>query len=153
MAQLLSTQLADSVRDYVFVDFCAGAGGPTPFIEEHLNGHLLQASTSTAQEKNDGADSGVHGDKNASPDEPVQFVLTDLHPHEENWRAVAAQRPNVGYEARPVDAANVPAELVSRYKEGGKKLFRLFNLAFHHFDDPLARAILKNTIETSNGFG
>lgn len=31
-------------------------------------------------------------------------------------------------------------------------MFRLFNLAFHHFDDPLAKAILKNTLETSDGF-
>jgi hypothetical protein len=34
----------------------------------------------------------------------------------------------------------------------GTRPFRLFNLAFHHFEDPLAKAILKNTLETSDGF-
>jgi len=34
----------------------------------------------------------------------------------------------------------------------GKKVMRLFSLAFHHFDDDLAGKVLENTIETSDGF-
>ena len=90
---------------------------------------------------------------NAERHGPVRFVLTDLHPHEENWRRAAERSANIGYEASSVDAANVPPAMLDGYKKDGKKVFRLFNLAFHHFDDPLAKAILKNTVETSDGFG
>lgn len=90
---------------------------------------------------------------NAERRGPVRFVLTDLHPHEENWRRAAERSANIGYEASSVDAANVPPAMLDGYKKDGKKVFRLFNLAFHHFDDPLAKAILKNTVETSDGFG
>ena len=33
-----------------------------------------------------------------------------------------------------------------------EKMFRLFSLAFHHFDDELATKILRNTLQTSDGF-
>jgi hypothetical protein len=62
----------------------------------------------------------------------------------------------VGYVPYPVDAANVPEELVGRYRGEGKRVFRLFNLAFHHFDDGLARRILRGTVEgagAGEGFG
>jgi hypothetical protein len=82
----------------------------------------------------------------------VKFVLTDLHPHPDDWAIAARESPNISYEPGSVDAANVPPELVGRYKNEGKKVMRLFSLAFHHFDDPLAKAILKNTVETSDAF-
>lgn len=83
---------------------------------------------------------------------PCQFVLTDLHPHVEEWAVAARDSRNVSYEAGSVDAANVPPELVERFTREGKKVCRLFSLAFHHFDDPLAKAILRNTVETSDAF-
>ena len=155
VARLLATQLGDSVHDYVFIDFCAGGGGPTPSIERHLNKRILAPAAGPVSAPGSYAavaakDTPAEG---SSARRPVRFVLTDLHPHEENWRAAAARSPNVSYEARSVDAANVPADLLDGYKKDGKKAFRLFNLAFHHFDDPLAKAILKNTVETSDGFG
>ncbi|KAL1872642.1 hypothetical protein VTK73DRAFT_1403 [Phialemonium thermophilum] len=193
VARVLDSQLGASIRDYVFIDFCAGAGGPTAYIEKRLNQRLGESksasngSGATGSRKGkpgpksgpgsyaavaalgtpaENGSSGSGGGSNSSPStgsngatpvastlEPVRFVLTDLYPHEENWRKVAARSPNVTYVAESVDAANVPAELVARYKNDGKKVFRLFNLAFHHFDDPLARLILKNTVETSDGFG
>lgn len=140
VAQILGKELGPSVRDYVFIDFCAGGGGPTPRIERRLNRQLAEAAT-------------ANGSPQPTKSDAVQFVLTDLHPHVDNWAQAAAASPNVHYEAEPVDAANAPPELVARYKTKGKRVFRLFNLAFHHFDDPLARAILKNTVETSDGFG
>ncbi|KAJ4418947.1 hypothetical protein N0V85_001246 [Neurospora sp. IMI 360204] len=134
VANLLSDTLGQAVFDHVFIDFCAGAGGPTPSIERHLNATLPPSSQQNEKEG-------------------VQFVLTDLHPHVPDWKKAAAESSHLSYVADPVDAANAPANLVGQYKDKGKKVFRLFNLAFHHFDDPLARAILKNTVETSDGFG
>ncbi|GKT94111.1 hypothetical protein Ct61P_11961 [Colletotrichum tofieldiae] len=114
---------------YTFIDFCAGSGGPTPAIERYVNRHL------TAQKQPN-----------------VDFVLTDLHPNTDAWARAAAKSDHIGYEPNSVDAAAAPRELVDGYTSRGKKVFRLFNLAFHHFDDPLAKAILKNTLETSDGF-
>jgi hypothetical protein len=37
VASTLRSVLSTSVVDYTYVDFCAGAGGPTPFIERDLN--------------------------------------------------------------------------------------------------------------------
>ncbi|KAK0628730.1 hypothetical protein B0T17DRAFT_486187 [Bombardia bombarda] len=136
VAHKLSSHLSTTVRDYVFIDFCAGGGGPTPSIEAHMNQEL----NSTRPDANGAL-------------EPVRFILTDLHPHVEDWQKAAALSPNVSFVAQSVDAAAAPAELVAAQKRSGKKVFRLFNLAFHHFDDPLAQAILKNTVETSDGFG
>ncbi|KAI0002629.1 hypothetical protein F4779DRAFT_129828 [Xylariaceae sp. FL0662B] len=83
----------------------------------------------------------------------VRFVLTDLHPHVEAWETAAGQSPYLTYVREPVDAASAPAKLLGQQVVDGKGVFRLFNLAFHHFDDRLARAILRNTVETSDGFG
>jgi hypothetical protein len=141
---------ARSLPDYTFVDFCAGAGGPTPTIERTLNARLLAASSSALL--------------NGSPSTgPAQFVLTDLHPHLPSWSAASKRSENLTYISTPVDASAAPPDLL-RLVSGGerrrhgrhmenKKIFRLFNLAFHHFDDPLAAAILKNTVETSDAFG
>jgi len=61
------------------------------------------------------------------------------------------------YVPHPVDAADVDKEFVERMREGGRrKVFRIFNLAFHHFDDRLARGILKGCVEgarVGEGFG
>jgi hypothetical protein len=129
VASTLSRTLSDDVTTYTFVDFCAGAGGPTPFIERDLNAQLSQAGN------NDGA---------------VKFVLTDIHPHIPDWTKASKKSENLSFVADSVDAANAPSDLAG---QDGKKIFRLYNLAFHHFDDKLGSAILKNTIETADGFG
>ncbi|WYZ35657.1 hypothetical protein EsH8_X_000304 [Colletotrichum jinshuiense] len=128
-AQVLQRILGPRLPSYTFIDFCAGSGGPTPAIERAVNRHL------TAQKQPN-----------------VDFVLTDLHPNTEAWARAAANSNHIGYEPESVDAANAPRDLIAGYTSKGKKVFRLFNLAFHHFDDPLAKAILKNTIGTSDGF-
>jgi hypothetical protein len=139
VAGLLTTHLGDSrtetnIHDYVFIDFCAGGGGPTPSIERHVN---------IDQQR-----------EHIELPEPVQFVLTDLHPHVELWSQAAAQSPNLSYVRESVDASRAPRDLTARYtRQGKKKVFRLFNLAFHHFDDALARRILRDTVEGSHGFG
>ena len=101
----------------------------------------------------------------------VDFVLTDIHPHLAAWRRASSRSPHLRYVAKSVDAANAPRDLLdwvvvegegkaTTTRGGGvggssnqkKKIFRLFNLAFHHFDDDLAREIMRNTLETSEGF-
>ncbi|KAM7202529.1 hypothetical protein V8F33_002749 [Rhypophila sp. PSN 637] len=155
VARILSTQLKSTIRDYVFIDFCAGGGGPTPMIEKHLNSSLTSSSVpSTIQQNGHGHGNGNGSNHNPnSKEEAVRFVLTDLHPHPTSWSLASSQSQNLSFVPYPVDASSAPPSLVETYKGQGKKVFRLFNLAFHHFDDPLAKAILRNTLETSDGFG
>ena len=134
-AHLVASTLLDVVPSrkapqYTFVDFCAGAGGPTPTIELAVNAQLATEAAPAA----------------------AQFVLTDLHPHREAWLLAAKKSDHLGYVSQPVDAAAAPRDLL-KGRKGGAKVFRLFNLAFHHFDDPLAAEIMRNTIETADGFG
>ncbi|KAF4971107.1 hypothetical protein FSARC_1998 [Fusarium sarcochroum] len=125
-AQVLIEQLSTSLSDFTFIDFCAGGGGPTPSMARTVNAHL----------RSQGSD-------------PVRFILTDLHPNVEAWDRVAQKNPLLTYERTSVDATAAPKHLVRR--DDGTKPFRLFNLAFHHFDDDLAKAILRDTVETSEG--
>ncbi|KAL9617835.1 MAG: hypothetical protein Q9160_007385 [Pyrenula sp. 1 TL-2023] len=134
VSSILFRVLGDSTTSYTFVDFAAGAGGPTPVIESELNRQLKAQSR-----------------------EPVRFVLTDLHPHVKAWKAAAKKSHYLDYVAEPVDAARAPESLhtqtQTQQQQAGKKLFRIFNLAFHHFDDRLASQIVKDTLRTSDGFG
>ncbi|KAI9708993.1 MAG: hypothetical protein M1812_007806 [Candelaria pacifica] len=135
VSSVLRHLLNTSKSQYTIVDFCAGAGGPTPTIEKLLNEQL--ASETKAKD----------GDYNA-----VDFILTDLHPHLDAWQEAVKKSDNLKYISKSIDAANAPSELIKK-KAQGRKVIRLFNLAFHHFDDELATQILKNTIETADGFG
>lgn len=128
--------LGSRVSDYVYVDFASGAGGPTPYIEQHLNEELRKQGK-----------------------EDVKFVLTDISPHVNAWEAIAKKSDNITYVPYSVDATNAPpAEELLKHVPGagvqGKKvkIMRLFSLAFHHFDDELAAKVLENTVETADGF-
>jgi hypothetical protein len=125
-AQVLIKELNTSLSEFTFIDFCAGGGGPTPSIAKTVNAHLR-----------------FHGS------DPARFILTDLHPNVDAWEQVAQKNPLLTYERNSVDATSAPKHLVRR--EDGTKPFRLFNLAFHHFDDDLASAILRDSVETSEG--
>jgi len=145
LAASLLIQHVPDLSGWVAVDFCAGGGGPTPSIERFVNARLE-------------ASAKARGNRTVAA--PVRFVLTDLHPHPEDWAAAAARSPNLTYESKPLDASAAAQDVIDKYAvvpgPGGtqsrKRVMRLFNLAFHHFDDNLARAILKNTVETSDGF-
>ncbi|KAL2162252.1 hypothetical protein VTH06DRAFT_7165 [Thermothelomyces fergusii] len=131
VARLLRTHLSPGLHSYTFIDFCAGGGGPTPSIERHLNGPL-------AFGRGRGGRGGGQEQRDGEKKPPLQFVLTDLHPHVDLWAQAAARSPNLSYVADP----------------GTNKVFRLFNLAFHHFDDALARKILRDTVDGGgDGFG
>jgi hypothetical protein len=153
VASTLYRALSDDVTKYTYVDFCAGAGGPTPFIEKDLNSQL---SSGIADESSSNAASvtgltprSPHAAKPISKGN-VKFVLTDIHPHIPDWTEASKRSENLSFVSDSVDAANAPASL---NRNGEQKIFRLYNLAFHHFDNELGSAILRNTIETADGFG
>lgn len=137
VASTIGRELGSRTSEYTYVDFCSGAGGPTPQIETFLNAQLAQTT------KHDKASA------------PVQFLLTDLHPHIEAWKAAAKKSDYLSFIAEPVNAAEAPKDLLTRPGNASeeRRLFRLFSLAFHHFDDEIAINILENTLETADGFG
>ncbi|CRK23965.1 hypothetical protein BN1723_003104, partial [Verticillium longisporum] len=146
-ADILEREIGQaSLPSHTFIDFCAGSGGPTPTIERILNRRLAAASLP-----------------------PATFVLTDLHPNPASWSRAAAASSNLVYEPDPIDASAAPPSLLAQHRGSStvssssssssatektkkKEIFRLFNLAFHHFPDPLARRILRDTLSTSSGF-
>ncbi|OBT86893.1 hypothetical protein VE02_03853 [Pseudogymnoascus sp. 03VT05] len=145
VSSIIYKTLDESVTKYTYVDFCAGAGGPTPCIERELNQKLAKTKSSS-EPTGPGATRVVNGE----PNESVRFVMTDLHPHIADWKEACSKSKNLTFVSEPVDATNASADLILN---DGKKVFRMFNLAFHHFDDSLGRDILKNTLKTSDGFG
>ncbi|PKS05050.1 hypothetical protein jhhlp_008417 [Lomentospora prolificans] len=119
---------------HTYIDFCAGGGGPTPEIERIVNDGL----------KRRGIDEAA-------------FVMTDLHPNVESWRRCCIGRRTLAFEPESVDARD-GGDVVRRWAGKGRRgseegrVCRLFNLAFHHFDDGLAGDILRDTVETSHAF-
>lgn len=152
VSRILATELGDWASDYVVVDYCAGGGGPTPYIERFLNAQ----TAATPRKPKDDDDNNNKNNNNKL----VHFVLTDLHPHIPNWALAASTSPQVHYAPASIDAANSPADLLTTVEpplppsltNNITKTFRTFHLSFHHFPDPLARDILRNTMTTSNGF-
>ncbi|KAM5347986.1 hypothetical protein ACJ41O_007810 [Fusarium nematophilum] len=124
VCDVITANLPGHPSDYHFVDACAGAGGPTPIFEEILNGRML--------------DEGKP---------PIEFLLTDLYPDLEAWKAIVAKSDHISYVEKPVDATRA-----SRYAARDKKELRIFNMCFHHFDDEGARKVLRSCIEESDSF-
>ena len=178
VALVLQKTLGHHIRNYTFVDFCSGAGGPTPSIEWFVN-RALQDGEGTGERRAaqldgfatpDAVDGGNVGEDKEG-EGGVPFVMTDIHPHLPAWRSAGARSRLLGYIPEPIDAADAPADMLSlvegatrgaeygnvvrREEQGferGRPIFRLFSLAFHHFDDELAERILRNTLQTSDGF-
>lgn len=152
VATTLYRILSGNVTDYTYIDFCAGAGGPTPFIEKDLNTQLSSHTSSTSFTTGSQSNGLImRSPRNTnSNNDAVNFVLTDIHPHIPDWTEASKRSENLSFISESVDAANAPTHLNFR---DGRKVFRLYNLAFHHFDDELGLAILRNTLETAEGFG
>jgi hypothetical protein len=73
---------------------------------------------------------------------PPRFLLTDLFPRVRIWTQAKRQRPeSIDFIAEPVDATRIPASL----SEGRA---RVIVNAFHHFEPDLARAILRNAVDS-----
>lgn len=98
----------------------------------------------------------------------IRFRLSDLYPNIDAWIAHAARSDYLSFVPQPVDASNPPFAVLSRpstsnadeqdallargLQSDGSKVFRLFCLSFHHFDDAAARRVLKSTLATSDAF-
>ncbi|KAI1404842.1 hypothetical protein F4819DRAFT_494623 [Hypoxylon fuscum] len=126
-AEFACDVMLDHIPDlsaYTLVDPCAGGGGPIPILEPALNRKLRERGR-----------------------DPVRFVLSDLWPSLERWASIAKRSENIRYIAEPRDATKV-----GRLAEPGKKECRLYNLCFHHFDDPAAELVLRSAVESSDAF-
>jgi len=113
---VLRSMLADSKTSRV-VDLCSGGGGPIISLYEEL-----------------------------LPDhDQIQFTLTDKFPNIKAFQRLSSQYPSgIRYVADPVDATNVPRDLV------GIRI--LFN-AFHHFPPESARLVLENAVLAQQPIG
>lgn len=114
----------EKATKYTYIDACAGAGGPTPLIEQHMNAKLASAGL-----------------------DKVRFVLTDLWPDIKAWKEITSGSENISYIAQPVDATKGVRICGSEGKE-----CRMFNLSFHHFDDAAAQMVLNSAIESADAF-
>lgn len=115
VARVLRIQLGATLSEYTFVDFCAGAGGPTPAIERVLNSSINRTNISPWSRNGkmvDDDDDGDDGDDD-DDDRGVDFVLTDLHPHLSAWHTAARQSPHILFVPASVDASAVPQDLLS----------------------------------------
>jgi len=159
-ASTLRSLLGPSLTSYTFVDFCSGAGGPTPSVEQSIN-LKLRSNAAWSRDKSTSNDIELvrlNGAGKEPIDDSVDFVLTDIHPHLEAWEKAAKRSDHLRFVREGVDAGNAPLDLLARVEglsseQQQKKVVRLFSLAFHHFDDPAATQILRNTLQTSSGFG
>ncbi|KAF2164607.1 hypothetical protein M409DRAFT_67744 [Zasmidium cellare ATCC 36951] len=139
VAGTLAQVLGVRCRDYTFVDFCAGAGGPTPFIEKEF--------------------------KRGAKGLAAKFVLTDIEPHLSAWRGHSSSSPHILYIATPVDATEPPSSTTlanMACHSSGKvdhdslqrqKTFRLFFLALHHLDQAIAQKVLRNALSSPDCAG
>lgn len=144
-AEVLQSELPGDLSSYTFVDFCAGGGGPTPEIERVVNGSLR-----AREGRDDGGVGGAGEDGGEEEAREAVFVMTDLFPNVESWKRLVRGRKSLFFEEKSVDARD-GGEVVKGWKGNGR-VCRLFNLAFHHFDDELAGDILKDTLENSDAF-
>jgi hypothetical protein len=110
--------------EFTIIDPCAGGGGPIPILEPALNRKLRARGAA-----------------------PVRFVMSDLWPSLERWKSIAKRSEHIHYVAEPRDATKVGS-----LAEPGKKECRIYNLCFHHFDDPDAQLVLKSAVVSSDAF-
>jgi len=128
--------------NWTVIDFCSGAGGPVPLIERLVN----------------------HGRKSRDT-EAIPFRLSDISPNLDAWMEHAALSDYLSFVPQPVDASFPPFSVISTTTRGskeaafqagfssnGSKVFRLFCLSFHHFDDETAVRVMKSTLDTSDAF-
>ncbi|EAW12903.1 uncharacterized protein ACLA_013380 [Aspergillus clavatus NRRL 1] len=121
-AAALITDTLPNPSSFTYVDLCAGAGGPTATMETVLNARFR-----------------------ARGQPPASFVLTDLHPRPEPWARIAKRQAHVSFVDGPVDATRCGR--VARGRE-----CRVFNLCFHHFDDVVARRVLRSAVQEGDAF-
>ena len=162
VARTLQRLLGRNIPSYTFVDFCSGAGGPIPSIERKINASLQQEAKRQDALRHSQLDGHAPANEEVEEAQTVDFLMTDIHPHLSAWRQACKTSENLRYVPAPVDAASAPKDLLqlagsptygnTLQPKHNRKVFRLFCLAFHHFDDEMAVRILQNTLATSSGF-
>jgi salicylate hydroxylase len=90
-------------------------------------------------------ESELNKELEAQGKDPIQFILSDLHPHIEAWERISKKQQNISYIETPVDS-----RAVSRI--GNKKKRRVFSICFHHFSDEDAAGILKSAVQSADSF-
>ncbi|KAK7546267.1 hypothetical protein BKA81DRAFT_31827 [Phyllosticta paracitricarpa] len=145
-AELAATVIVEALDDFAelddsglaVVDFCSGSGGPVPTIEKAVNRRRKERGLS-----------------------PVSFLMTDLNPHVDAWKAASAKSSHLSFIPESVDATHPPSSVINASSDpenrssnlGPKRrIFRLYCLCFHHFSDPMARQVLASTLDTADGF-
>ncbi len=77
---------------------------------------------------------------------PPHFLLSDLHPRIEVWRATELEHPEtIRFEASPIDATSVPAAL------GHERARTMINV-FHHLPPDIAGAVLRDAVSSKGIF-
>ncbi|THZ24665.1 hypothetical protein D6C89_04800 [Aureobasidium pullulans] len=139
-ARLIHTFLDDfpdiDTEQYFVIDFCSGAGGPTPLIEKTVNEARARAGH-----------------------QAIPFRLSDFHPNLDAWMPLATHSANLSFIPQPVDATDTlhaPPLVVSKTSSmpnstGDHKSIHLYNLSFHHFADADAARIMASTLTTADG--
>jgi hypothetical protein len=84
-----------------------------------------------------------------------------LYPNIPAWEAHAKKSDNLTFIEESVDATRPPPSALSITTSSPSpspstkpqtRIFRLFNLSFHHFPDVLAKQVLRSTLRNSDGF-
>lgn len=77
--------------------------------------------------------------------------MSDIKPNVPAWEKAVRGSRNLSFVAESVDATDPPEAVVSA-KRTDRAVFRVYCLAFHHFDDGLAAKVLQSTLGTADGF-
>lgn len=104
----------------------------------------------------------VNAHRHSSGKTPISFELSDIKPHIDAWMKSAAHSAHLTFVPQAVDATNPPVSVTSVSTLNGSssdsligpdsRIFRLYCLAFHHFNDEMAAKVLKSSMDTSDGF-
>ena len=111
---VLLNEVLKQTGETKIVDLCSGGGG---YIEQ------------------------VYHEFNYVPTNDISFTLTDKFPNIEAYKHLQNKtNGKIGFDARSVDAASVPADL-----KGTRTMFS----AIHHFQPGQVRSILKNAVDNN----
>ncbi len=159
------------------VDLCSGAGGPIPHIEKIIKYVTTPISRCPVKLIRQNP-SKPSQNRSRSLLSPIDFLLTDIHPHPSAWDALLSHSPmgSLSYVKVPVDATNAPCSIfdassknvVASSSSGSpmnghgktanpesatQRTMRTFFLAFHHFDEDGARRVLRDAMINSDAIG
>ncbi|KAI4145213.1 MAG: hypothetical protein LQ341_002448, partial [Variospora aurantia] len=119
VARILQSVLGPAIREYTFIDFCSGAGGPTPKLEREVNKALALESIDKYHAKkqqisNRRKDATAPANGNGKPTDhdhdndysssSVDFILTDIFPHIPSWKLACSHSAHLHYIPSPINA-------------------------------------------------